>query len=437
MRKEIAHDNEDPREDSMLMKLRGMVSRSMRALPDRIGRLRSIALALLVVIGHAGEAGAITRDAPKTPPPTPATADGAANPIMLLRAGRFAELDARMSAVQADWRRGRIDDLALLAAFRPFGDEDPALAAQYDAWVKAFPKSYVARLTQGEYEMHVGREARGGELAASTPSSRFETMDAANMRATQALRASLSLDERPLLSYSLLIDLTRHHGDEDYARRLLDAGLRLDPHGYILRLRYMTTLETRWGGSVRAMQSFLAECRAAKLDDAKLRTLEAMVERDRGWVADNAGDIEGADRHDLAAVELAGDGRFLDKATHSSLLATAGYEEERMKHLNRASDLYGRAIAVLPEDGWAWGHLGYCQAKLGLAASGAQAYHRGAEFGDPYAQNEWGKVLWFGVAPVKADRAAAIPWFEKAAASGLPDAVNNLAWGRKLLATQR
>src|SRR6202012_3574337 len=106
--------------------------------------------------------------------------------------------------------------------------------------------------------------------------------------ATQALRASLALDERPLLSYSLLIDLTRHHGDEDYARRLLDAGLRLDPHGYILRLRYMTTLETRWGGSVRAMQSFLAECRAAKLDDAKLRTLEAMVERDRGWVADNA-----------------------------------------------------------------------------------------------------------------------------------------------------
>ena len=183
------------------------------------------------------------------------------------------------------------------------------------------------------------------------------------MRATRALRASLPLDDRPLLSYSLLIDLTRHHGDEDYARRLLDAGLRLDPHGYILRLRYMTTLETRWGGSVRAM--------------------------------------------------------------------------ERLKRLERASALYLRAIAVLPEFGWAWGHLGYCQAKLGFAAESAQAYRRGAELGDPCAQDEWGKALWYGVAPVKADRAAAIPWFEKSAASGLADAVNNLMWARKQLPAQR
>ena len=423
----------------MLMNVRGIASPSMRDLPDRIRQLCCIALASLMLAGLAGEAGATARDAPKPPPfaSAPAPADASASPIALLRAGRFAELDARMSAVQSDWRHGRIDELALLAAFRPFGDEDPALAAQYDAWVKAFPKSYVAHLAQGEYDVHVGREARGGEFAASTPSSRFEAMDAANTRATRALRASLALDERPLLSYSLLMDMTRHHGDDDYARSLLDTGLRLDPHGYILRLRYMSTLETRWGGSSRAMQSFLGECRAAKLEDAKLRTLEAMVERDRGWVADNAGNVEEAQRHDLAAIELAGDGRFLDKATYSGLFDTAGYEEERLKRLDRAAALFVRSIAVLPESGFAWRHLGYCQAKLGLAVESAQAFHRGADLGDSYAQNEWGKLLWFGIAPVKIDRAAAIPWFEKAAASGLPDAVNNLAWARKLLATQR
>ena len=420
----------------MLMKICGIAPRPVRALPDRIGRLCCHALALLALIGLHGEAAAITQAATR-PPSAATTGDESADPIALLRAGRFAELDARMSAVQADWRRGRIDDLALLAAFRPFGDGDPALAAQYDAWVKAFPKSYVAHLTQGEYEVHVGREARGGGFAASTPSSHFRAMDAANTRATQALRASLALDERPLLSYSLLIDMTRHHGDEDYARTLLDAGLRLDPHGYILRLRYMTTLETRWGGSVREMQSFLAECRSAKLEEAKLRTLEAMVERDRAWVADSAGKLEEAERHDLAAIELAGDGRYLDKAAYSGLFDTAGYEEERLKRLDRAAALFVRSTAVLPESGWAWRHLGYCQAKLGLAAESAQAYHRGAELGDSYSQNEWGKLLWFGVAPVKADRAAAIPWFEKAAAGGLADAVNNLAWARKLLAAQR
>lgn len=421
----------------MLTRFRRMAHRSTPALPEGIGWRRCIALASLALIGLPGAAGAATQQAPKAPPPASATADASATPIALLRAGRFAELDARMSAVQADWRHGRIDDLALLAAFRPFGDDDPALAASYDAWVKVFPKSYVARLAQGEYDVHVGRGARGGKLGIDTPSSSFQAMDAANTRATQALRASLALDERPLLSYSLLIDMTRHHGDEDYARSLLAAGLKLDPHGYILRLRYMTTLETRWGGSAREMQSFLAECRAAGLDDAKLKTLEAMVERDRGWVADNASDPEGALQHDLAAVALAGDGRYLDKPTYSALFDTAGYEEERLKRMDRAAALFERSIAVLPDSGFAWRHLAYCQSKLGLATESAQAFHRGADLGDAYAQDEWGKLLWFGIAPVKLDRAAAIPWFEKSAATGLPDAVNNLAWARKLLADPR
>ncbi|MBC7664381.1 MAG: hypothetical protein H7276_11415 [Caulobacter sp.] len=195
----------------------------------------------------------------------------------------------------------------------------------------------------------------------------------------------------------------------------------------------MTTLKSRWGGSVREMRDFLSECRAAGLDVAKLKTLEALIERDAGWVADSARDLEGADRHALAAIDLAGDGRFLDKATQSSLLGEAAWDEERLKRLDRARALYVRDVAVLPEDGWAWGHLGYCQAKLGLAADSAASYRRGAELGDPYAENEWGKALWFGVAPVKADRAAAIPWFEKSAATGLPEAVTNLMWARKQL----
>ena len=420
----------------MIMKSRGMASRSMRRLSGRIGRRCGIALASLVLACLAAQAGATTRTAPKLSAAT-TTADATADPISLLRTSHFAELDARMSAVQADWRSGRIDELALLDAFRPFGNTDPALSAKYDAWVAAFPKSYVAHLAQGEYEVHVGREARGGALAADTPASSFRAMNADNERASRALHVSLALDERPLLSYSLLMDLTRYYGERSDARKLLDAGLRMDPRGYILRLRYMTTLQSRWGGSVGKMQAFLDECRAAKLDEAKLKTLEALVEQDRGWVTSHAGDIEGADRHDLSAIELAGDGRFLDKATRSALLVSAGWDEERLKRLDRAGALYRRAIAVVPDDGWAWGHLGYCQAKTGLAAESAQAYRRGAELGDPYAQNEWGKALWFGVSPVKADRAAALPWFEKSAASGFAEAANNLMWARKQLPAQR
>ena len=63
-----------------------------------------------------------------------------------------------------------------------------------------------------------------------------------------------------------------------------------------------------------------------------------------------------------------------------------------------------------------------------------RSYKRGTELGDPYAQGEWAKALWYGVAPVAQDRAAAMPWFEKAAAGGDAEAVKNLYWARKQMA---
>jgi len=92
----------------------------------------------------------------------------------------------------------------------------------------------------------------------------------------------------------------------------------------------MSTLETRWGGSASEMAAFLRECRSAGLDAAKLRALQAMVERDLGWLAGQDGDLAEADRHDLAAVELAGDGRLIEKEIYGVMLRTAGYDEERL-----------------------------------------------------------------------------------------------------------
>jgi len=355
----------------------------------------------------------------------------------LLKARRFAELDARMSAVQSEWKKGHIDERELKDSFAPFFDPDPTLAPLYEAWIKAMPKSYVARLAQGDFEVVRGREARGGKYADETSESQFRGLNAANARGRKALHASLLLDDRPLLSYYMLIDLARYDHEDD-ARSLLDKGLKLDPHGYILRLRYMSTLETRWGGSLREMKAFLRECGGAGLEEPKMRTLEAMVEDDAAWVArELMHDLAEAARHEGAAIELAGDGHLLFGGCFSCMLRMAGWDEERMKHLERASVFYERAIAESANNGWAWGHLGYCQAKLGQAEKSANAYRRGAELGDPYAQDEWAKALWYGVAPVAQDRAAAMPWFEKAAAGGDAEAVKNLYWARKQMAGKR
>jgi hypothetical protein len=91
----------------------------------------------------------------------------------LLQADQFKQLNERMSAVQSDYRQGRIDGDQLCASFRVFYDADPTLLAKYEQWVAAFPRSYVALLARGIYHRKVGQALRGGEFIAGTSASQL------------------------------------------------------------------------------------------------------------------------------------------------------------------------------------------------------------------------------------------------------------------------
>jgi hypothetical protein len=93
--------------------------------------------------------------------------------LTLLNTERFAELDARFSAIQANYRNNVISDEQLRNAFRVFYDTDLALEVRYDAWVGKFPKSYVAHLARGVYYRKTGQNRRGGEFIANTTDSQL------------------------------------------------------------------------------------------------------------------------------------------------------------------------------------------------------------------------------------------------------------------------
>src|SRR5688500_2135534 len=68
------------------------------------------------------------------------------DPIVLLAAGRYAELDSTLARVQAQYRQRETTDEHLLAAFRPFYYlTRPGLEQNLDTWVREYPASYVAR----------------------------------------------------------------------------------------------------------------------------------------------------------------------------------------------------------------------------------------------------------------------------------------------------
>ena len=119
----------------------------------------------------------------------------------LLRADQFAELDRRLSALQRQYRTKAITEEDLRDAFRAFYPSDEQLAPKFDAWVQRLPKSYVARLARAIYYQNVGGKQRGDAYADRTTSEQFHLMHVAMDKAASDLQISLTLDEKPILSF--------------------------------------------------------------------------------------------------------------------------------------------------------------------------------------------------------------------------------------------
>jgi hypothetical protein len=156
-------------------------------------------LALLMIQGCApqtkdSQRHTIPSDKLPTPPPSQLET------LALLTGSRFAELDARFSAIQANYRNNVISDEQLHNAFRVFYATEPALRVDYDAWAAKFPKSYVAHLARGIYYERVGEKRRGGEVISDTTDVQLQGMDDAFANAMQDLRISEALDKRPSLT---------------------------------------------------------------------------------------------------------------------------------------------------------------------------------------------------------------------------------------------
>lgn len=203
----------------------------------------------------------------------------------LLEHGKYAELDRRMNGFQRAYDSHELGEDGLLRAFAAFNVTDPALQANFDAWVQAFPRSYAARLARGAYYFSCGTQTRGTRAYARTTGAQLRGMELYYGKAEQDLRDSLALDPKPLLTYNVLIRISMESGTQAANRALLDAALKIDPAAMSVRRAYMRSLETRWGGSLEEMVAFLDETRKDGFSDDQLWTLERLVDNERKWLA--------------------------------------------------------------------------------------------------------------------------------------------------------
>ena len=374
---------------------------------------RSLAAAALAVFVSSCSVGG--RDAPIQESFVAPSAD---ETWKLLQSERFAELDRRYSAVQRAYGNRTATDEELRAAFRVFYNPDGALASKYDSWVSAFPKSYVARLARGIYYTRVGDAMRGKQLREQTDTARLNSADSACERANADLDASAALDPKPLLSYMHSMTITGEYGDLAGSRRLLDRAISIDSDDYIARVKYMTVIETRWGGSHEMMLEFLKDCRRVKLSEVQTHLLESVVAEDQGWI-DQFVD------HNYAAAE-----------SNYRMSAALGGD----KQLPNLTDVlfkqgkYAQAIEPLterlmdnPKDFDLLATRGFACMQSGRPREGLNDFTSAAEGGSAYAQSELGRMYMTGVPGVlQPDFNTGLAWFRKSAAQGYETGRQNL-----------
>lgn len=202
----------------------------------------------------------------------------------LLTRGQFAAMDKRFGDLQSAYVAGKLPEEDLRNAFRVFYDTDAALDDAYANWVKQSPKSYVAHLARGIHYKFVGIERRGDGWARDTSAEQWAGQKAANKVAAEEFTTSLKLDNKPILTYLHSIDVYADSGDRAAGRRLLEQAIAISPRTFIVRLKYLGTLETKWGGSTEEMRAFVESCRSAGLTQSQMAQLNGMVKEDEGWV---------------------------------------------------------------------------------------------------------------------------------------------------------
>jgi tetratricopeptide (TPR) repeat protein len=343
---------------------------------------------------------------------------------LLLDSNQFAELDRRFSAVQRNYKDRSITDEDLKVAFRAFYPTDVALEQNYSAWIAQFPKSYVARLARAIYYVKVGEKRRGGAFISETTEEQLGGMEAAFTRASEDLEASLHLDDKPILTYAQLMDIARYVGNGESARAILEAAIKVDRYNLVVRVKYMGTLEPRWGGSEEEMRAFLEESRRAGLPEAPLRLLEGMIFADQAQTEKEAGDYTSAERDYRKSVALGNDDCLL-------CLAEVLTDEGKLAD---AIPIYSRSLALFPGNADTLASRGYAYMQTGMPREGIDDLRAAAEAGNAYAQSELGRYYMIGVPGVLSlNSTKGIAWLEKSAAQGNPTAKENLERARKLI----
>lgn len=379
-----------------------------------------VSLMMACLLGACAQRGGAA-SAVKTPSGT--------QPLTWLKNGQYAALNEHYRQLERKYESGAITDRELYGEFRELYEDDTRNALYFDRWARAFPRSYSAAVARGAYYYRMAWAARGSAFIGDTPPIRLVLMDQYLATARPILRASLQLTARPYLSTLYLLNVALLEGTPAERRHWLDAGTTLDPQNALLRIRYMVSLQPRWGGSLEEMRDFVAECEKQHASATTLATLKLDLAYEVTYAADAANPPPPPSRmldlwqEVLREAAAAGADPPVD-----ALAGTA----RAYWDLNRRADA-DRALAQLSnrqvDDAWTLSQMGYIYVKEQRMSAGWNVLLRAAKLGDAWSQFSVGETLYRGCADIHLapDQRTGLEWIRRSARQGFRDAIAFLA----------
>ena len=200
--------------------------------------------------------------------------------ITLLQTGQYTQLDSIMNRLEKAYKKNFLKEQEAEKAYYAFGRKNPSHEKYYNDWVAKDPNSPFAYLARAEFYSAMGWKSRGNDFADETSESQFNEMRYYFEKATRDVKEALKLNPKIVHSYITLIQLSKTMSLD--AGPIVEKALAINPYSLRVREVYILNLLPRWGGSIQAMEDFIAQARPYYKKNPNLKVLEGRVLAEKG-----------------------------------------------------------------------------------------------------------------------------------------------------------
>lgn len=320
------------------------------------------------------------------------------------------------------YREGKISDESVYRSLDRFTlDATDGQEALFDAWVAAYPKSYVALTARGYYYRGKAGRIRGGKYARETSAVQFAGHNEYMTKARSDLLKAAELDPKPTLSYLRLITIAGSTENLAQAKRMREMALKADPKSMIAHRVYLKYAAPKWQGSI-------AELAAAERDAAASAMSETDKRRYRAYYYYMVGDeMDRIDKPD-DAIDMfwRAHREGAEKENYNALERGAWVAEKNLKYDEAMKFLDELLATSKSAELWARKKRGYIlETQFGKLDKAFADYSVAVELGDGWAETRLGWWYDNGIHVPRDEQKARELW-QRAARKGNRTAIQNL-----------